>query len=218
MQFTATGTVADVLKSQTMEAKSPGDLVYVLGTTRNELGGSAYYDLFGYTGLNVPKVEPEQFLALYRAVERAIAEGLVASCRGIYRGGLAIHAAMTAMGGQLGMTIDLGKIPGSDAADIRDDQLLFSESCGRFLVTVPENKPQCVRSALQRPAVRSGRQSHREGRTCDTGEIGKCTAERRCVGASQIVDGEVELNVSGGGRAVGIILPTGPLDSQRWAR
>jgi phosphoribosylformylglycinamidine synthase len=138
MQFTATGTVADVLKSQTMEAKSPGDLVYVLGTTRNELGGSAYYDLFGYTGLNVPKVEPKQFLSLYRAVERAVAAGLVASCHGIYRGGLAIHAAMTAVGGQLGMTIDLSRIPGSDAENIRDDQLLFSESCGRFLATVPE--------------------------------------------------------------------------------
>ena len=57
MQFTATGIVADVLKSQTMEVKSPGDLVFVLGTTRNELGGSAYYDLFGYTGLNVPRVD-----------------------------------------------------------------------------------------------------------------------------------------------------------------
>jgi phosphoribosylformylglycinamidine synthase len=167
MQFTATGIVADVLKSQTLEAKSSGDLVYVLGVTRNELGGSAYYDLFGTTGLNVPKVDglagpnelepelrlpgerrslggasrlavPPPVLSLYKAVERAISSGLVASCHGIYRGGLGVHAAMTAIGGRLGLTIELGKTPVLADESIRDDQILFSESCGRFLATVPK--------------------------------------------------------------------------------
>jgi phosphoribosylformylglycinamidine synthase subunit PurSL len=137
MQFTATGIVPDVLKSLTMEAKSAGDLVYVLGLTRNELGGSAYYDLFGYTGLNVPKVDPEEFQALYRAVERAVASGLLASCHGIYKGGIAAHAALVAFGGHLGMSLDLTRIPVGINDAIRDDQVLFSESCGRFLVTVP---------------------------------------------------------------------------------
>lgn len=144
MQFTATGIVADVRRSQTMEAKSPGDLVYVAGTTRNELGCSAYYDLFGYTGLNVPRVEPDNFLSLYAAMERAISMGLAASCHGIYRGGLAVHAAMAAIGGRLGMKLDLSKIPiapikpdeGPAGTPFRDDQLLFSESCGRFIVTI----------------------------------------------------------------------------------
>ncbi len=138
MQFTATGIVPDVLKSQTMEAKSAGDLFCVVGLTRNELGASAYYELLGYTGLNVPKVEPDEFLALYRAVERVIASGLPASCHGIYRGGLAIHAAMSAIGGRLGMTLDLSKVPVPADANMRDDQVLFSESCGRFLMTIPK--------------------------------------------------------------------------------
>jgi phosphoribosylformylglycinamidine synthase subunit PurSL len=138
MQFTATGIVPDVLTAQTMEVKSAGDLVYVLGITRNELGGSAYYDYFGYIGLNVPKVESERFRALYGAVERAVASGLPASCHGIYRGGLAVHAAMAAFGGHLGMTLDLARLPVGQGETARDDQLLFSESCGRFLVTVPK--------------------------------------------------------------------------------
>ncbi|MFZ2446228.1 MAG: AIR synthase-related protein [Syntrophobacteraceae bacterium] len=156
MQFTATGIVPDVRKAQTMELKTPGDLVYIVGTTRNELGASAYYDLFGYTGRNVPKVDPEKdagkFFTLYKAVERAIGIGLLASCHGIYRGGLAVHAAMAAIGGRLGMTLDLAKAPVSSGEQIdglasremgtpiRDDQLLFSESCGRFLVTVPKER------------------------------------------------------------------------------
>jgi phosphoribosylformylglycinamidine synthase len=134
MQFTATGIVPDVLNCLTLEAKMEGDLVYVLGKTANELGGSEYYDLLGYMGLNVPQLAPDATRPLYQAVEGAIASGLMASCHGIYRGGLGVHAAMTAMGGNLGMKLDLAAVPAE--TDLRDDQILFSESCGRFLVTV----------------------------------------------------------------------------------
>jgi phosphoribosylformylglycinamidine synthase II len=149
MLFTATGIVEDVLRSQTLEAKCAGDLVYMLGFTADELGGSAYYDLLGYTGVNVPKVpgfadpkaldkdKSDALLALYRAVQTVVSRGLVASCHGIYRGGLGVHAAMAAIGGRLGLKIDLSKVPVVDDG-LRDDRRLFSESCGRFLVTVPK--------------------------------------------------------------------------------
>lgn len=135
MQFTATGIVPDVLNCLTMEVKMDGDLVYVLGKTSNELGGSEYYDLLGHVGRNVPRLAPEPVRLLYEALERAIAAGYLASCRGIYRGGLGVHAAMAAFGGRLGLTLDLAEVPADET--LRDDQILFSESCGRFLVTVP---------------------------------------------------------------------------------
>jgi phosphoribosylformylglycinamidine synthase len=139
MQFSATSLVPDVGKCVTMDAKIPGDLVYVLGVTRNELGASEYYEHFGHVGCNVPRIYPEQFLPLYKALSLAVANNLAASIHGIYRGGLGVHLAMKAMGGNLGMKIALSKIP-SDGAD-RNDILLFSESAGRFIVTVaPENK------------------------------------------------------------------------------
>ncbi len=134
MQFTTTTVVPDILHCPSLESKIAGDLVYILGTTANELGGSEYYDLFGYVGLNVPKLNPQATLPLYHALEQAIASGLVASCHGIYRGGLAIHAALAAFGSHLGLTLDLAKVP--QEGNLRDDQILFSESCGRFLVTV----------------------------------------------------------------------------------
>jgi phosphoribosylformylglycinamidine synthase subunit PurSL len=135
MQFTTTTVVPDVGLCQTMEAKRAGDLVYMLGHTRNELGGSEYYDLFGYVGSHVPQLNTRSSTPLYQALQKAIAAGLTASCRGLYRGGLAVHAAMVAFAGQLGMRLDLGRVPTIDS-DLRDDQILFSESCGRFLVTV----------------------------------------------------------------------------------
>jgi phosphoribosylformylglycinamidine synthase len=116
-----------------------GDLVYILGMTRDELGGSEYYEHFGYVGLNVPKVIPEAFVVLYRALGHAIDKELVASAHGIYRGGLGIHLALVALGGNLGMEINLGVVP-KDQID-RDDVVLFSESAGRFIVTIdPENR------------------------------------------------------------------------------
>ena len=138
LQFSVTGVIADVGRCVTMESKIAGDEVWIVGTTRDELGASEYYEHMGVIGLNVPQVDPEGFAASYRAMARAIQQGLVASCHGVYRGGLAVHLAMVAMGGELGLDVDLAKVPADGA--IRDDHLLFSESAGRFIVTVaPEN-------------------------------------------------------------------------------
>ncbi len=139
LQFSTISVIDDITKCVTMDGKIPGDPVYILGATRNELGGSEYYEHFGYTGLNVPKVMPDQFIPVYRGLACAIKKELVASAHGIYRGGLGLHLAMVAMGGNLGMNVDLSLVP-VDQVD-RNDVILFSESAGRFIVTInPENK------------------------------------------------------------------------------
>jgi phosphoribosylformylglycinamidine synthase len=139
MQFTATSVVPELSQCLTLEPKMAGDLVYVIGTTRNELGASEYYDLLGYVGLNVPKVQPSEFRPIYQALERAVALGLPASCHGIYRGGLGVHAALTGFGSELGMRLDLAAVPLQEN-DLRNDRILFSESCGRFILTVPPSQ------------------------------------------------------------------------------
>jgi phosphoribosylformylglycinamidine synthase len=139
LQFSAIGMIEDVTQCVTMDAKIPGDLVYVIGITRNELGASEYYELMGYTGLNVPKVLPDEFLPVYQGLSLAIKSELAASVHGIYRGGLGVHLAMVAMGGNLGMNIDLKHVPADQIQ--RNDSILFSESAGRFVVTVdPANQ------------------------------------------------------------------------------
>lgn len=137
IQFSATSVIPDIEKCLTLDSKIPGDLVFVLGMTRNELGASEYYEHFGYLGLNVPKIVPEDFSKLYTALGHAVQEELMASAHGIYRGGLGVHLAMVAMGGNLGMDVDLSKVPMTDIE--RSDTLLFSESAGRFIVTVNPN-------------------------------------------------------------------------------
>ncbi len=141
LQFTVTSVVDDVRSCVTMDVKSPGDLIYILGVTKNELGGSEYYDKFGYTGVNVPKVAFQEVIPLYKALSKAISADLVASAHGIYRGGLGVHLAQVAFGGGLGLEIDLNKVPVSDVN--RNDKVLFSESAGRFIVSIsPENQDE----------------------------------------------------------------------------
>ena len=139
LQFSCTSIVDDITQCITMDAKEPGDLVYVLGTTKNELGGSEYYEHLGYVGLHVPQLHPRVAMAGYRALHQAIKGGLVASCHGIYRGGLAVHMALVAAGGEVGITMDLGTVNGEGIHGTAG--VLYSESPGRFIVTVaPEDQ------------------------------------------------------------------------------
>ncbi|MCU0586769.1 MAG: AIR synthase-related protein [Syntrophobacteraceae bacterium] len=155
MQFTATSVVPDISRCLTLEPQMAGDLLYVLGVTRDELGGSEYYDLLGYTGLHVPRLDPRAARSLYEALEGAVAGGMLASCHGIYRGGLAVHAALMCFGSGLGMRLDLARVPVE--GDLRDDVVLFSESCGRFMVTVaPSEKARFEKHFGELPLARVG--------------------------------------------------------------
>jgi phosphoribosylformylglycinamidine synthase len=122
-----------------MDAKAPGDLVYLLGQTRDELGGSEYYAIHEKIGRNVPKVDAKSALHRYRTVNAAQEEGLLASCHDLSDGGLGVALAETAFAGGFGLEIDLNRVP-SDVS-MREDKLLYSESASRLLVTIkPENQ------------------------------------------------------------------------------
>ena len=100
-------------RAVTLDAKRPGDLVYILGETYDELGGSEWYAMHGAIGNQVPKVNAEKAKALYNALSRAISAGLVASCHDCSDGGAGIAIAETAFAGGLGMLINLALFPSS---------------------------------------------------------------------------------------------------------
>ncbi|NNF98472.1 MAG: phosphoribosylformylglycinamidine synthase [Desulfobacteraceae bacterium] len=155
MQFSTSGVIEDIDCCQTLDAKLDGDLVYILGMTGNELGGSEYYAHYDYIGTNVPQVNPESSLELYRALATAIKKHLTASVHGIYRGGLGVHLAIVGMAGNLGMRIDLPKMPSENVS--RNDTLLFSESAGRFIVTIdPRNRQHFEKLFKKQPVARIG--------------------------------------------------------------
>ncbi len=135
LQFSALGKVEDVKKSKTLRPQLQGDLIYVVGETRDELGGSEYYDYLDEIGVNVPQIRPEATDKHYRFVHACITEELLASVHGIYRGGLAVALAETAIAGGRGVRIELDKVPLGD--ELEEDKILYSETPSRFLLTLP---------------------------------------------------------------------------------
>jgi len=140
-------TIEDVRKTVTMDVKRPGDRVFVLGVTRDELGGSEYYAHLGFIGNQVPTVDAPKARDLYRRVFQAIQEGLLRSCHDCSDGGLAVALAESAFAGDLGMEIDLRKVP-HDGLN-RNDSILFSESQSRFVVTVAPGRGEAFQSLFE---------------------------------------------------------------------
>ncbi len=137
--FSAIGKIEDVRKAVTMDVKRPGDLVYILGMTYNELGASEYFSQYGFIGNNVPKVRANLAKRLYEALNIAIENRIIASCHDLSDGGLGVCLAEKAFSGGFGIEVDLGYVPKNEIN--RDDFLLFSESQSRFLVTIhPKDK------------------------------------------------------------------------------
>lgn len=137
--ITMVGKVPDVRKAVTMDVKAPGDKIFVIGFTKNELGGSEYFSANGFKGNHVPKVNIGAAADSYRALYRAVQAGLVESCHDCSDGGLAVALAESAFAGGLGIKAALETVPRSqDVA--REDYLMFSETPSRLVVTVaPEN-------------------------------------------------------------------------------
>ncbi len=136
--ISALGIVPDVRRAVTMDLKAPGDWLYVVGLTADELGGSSYYRRLGLLGANVPQA-PAHGLALFRALHRAISRGLVRACHDCSEGGLAVAVAEMALAGGLGVELSLANVPRVPDVD-RDDTIAFSESLARFVVAVaPEH-------------------------------------------------------------------------------
>ncbi|HZN53995.1 MAG TPA: AIR synthase-related protein [Candidatus Polarisedimenticolaceae bacterium] len=162
----ALGQIDDVLGAVTLDPKREGDVVYLLGTTADETGGSEYFRLRGeldglrpamgepapYVGNAVPRVDPAVTLPLYRALEKAIRAGLVRSACTPARGGLAIALARCAMAGEVGLDLDLDAAP--DLAALPPDVALYAESNGRFVVTVAPDDAAAFESLLEGSACR----------------------------------------------------------------
>jgi len=135
--ITAVGILPDVRKTVSMDVKEPDNLIYQVGTTYPELGGSEYYKVRGFVGRTVPRVRIGKAKKRVDAVVKAIDAGYIRACHDLSEGGLAVASAEMAFSGGYGLSINLANVPKSESVK-RDSQILFSESNSRFLVEVPE--------------------------------------------------------------------------------
>lgn len=128
--ITALGQVADIQQCVTMDLKSPGNILLLIGTTHDEFGGSHFNLVTGNQTGTVPRVDLQQAPRLFQAVHEIIRAGWVRSCHDLSEGGLAAALAEMAFAGGYGASVQLPTGPHSPLVQ------LFSESNTRFVIEV----------------------------------------------------------------------------------
>jgi phosphoribosylformylglycinamidine (FGAM) synthase-like enzyme len=135
--------------------RAEGDEVLILGTTRGELGGSAYWaELRGFVGGRTPPVDLEAERRLQDFLVAAADRGLLRSAHDASEGGLLVTLAEAAIGGPyapsgLGATLDLeGYAPGVEL-----DGLLYGEDAGRVVLSAVADRVAALAALAQTHAV-----------------------------------------------------------------
>ncbi len=138
--ISASAPVNDIRKALTMDIKSAGNLLYIIGETFAETGGSIYSEITGVSDFNVPKTNPKKAFKTYKSLLSAINKELILSAHDLSQGGLGACIAEMAFSGDCGADIKLKNMPFAGKS-VSDSILLFSESQSRILMEIhPENK------------------------------------------------------------------------------
>jgi len=177
--ISAMGQIADVANCVTMDLKSAGNLLYVVGETKDELGGSHFALVNQLEGGAVPTVDAEMAKKTFAAMHQAITKRLVTSCHDLSEGGLAVAAAEMAFAGGIGAEIDLSELPVSDSK-LDTVVRLFSESNTRFLCEIAPDQADAFEKSM------AGIPHARVGRTTDE------TALRLQAGAKAVIDASLD--------------------------
>lgn len=147
------GLVHDTDHITTQDFKSAGDVVFLLGETKAELGGSEFQAVVhGVVEGRPPQLDLEVEKKLLGAVLEAIQGGLVRSAHDLSEGGLAVALAESCISGGIGAKVDI-------ASELRPDFALFSESQSRILLSASPEKAEALEKLLAErgvPAARIG--------------------------------------------------------------
>ena len=129
----------------TRPALEPANSIFILGKSKDEMGGSEYYEYYHKISAGtVPDVDLMIDKLNKRVMLSLIKNNLVTCAHDCSKGGFAIALCETAMAGRTGLEVDLDLLPNSCS---RLDNLLFSESQSRFIFATrdPENVEKSLR-------------------------------------------------------------------------
>ena len=149
--YSIVAQIPDVRNTLTADFKSAGDLIYLVGKTYNELGGSEYYRLHGELGANVPKVRKEDAKRIYQKMMLAHMQELLVSTHDLSDGGLGVALAEATFGNAVGAEINI------ESDELTAEQMLFSESHSRFIISVDPELKDAFEDVLGEDATLIGR-------------------------------------------------------------
>ena len=127
------------------------DSLVIIGETKNELGGSEYFEyIHNFIGGKCPVVNFKISKKQMDAVLELIKKNLVKVVHDCSKGGLGVAISELAMQNKIGCKISLEKVPGEK---LPDDRILFSESHSRYLLVVERKNLKQIQSFLERKAI-----------------------------------------------------------------
>ena len=130
---------------------SKNDLVLLIGNTKNELGGSEYFEyIHNFVGGRCPVVDFKTSKMNMNAVLELIEKNLIKVAHDCSKGGIAIAISELCMQNKIGCYIGLEKIP---AEKLSEDRSLFSESHSRYLLAIERKNLKKIQSFLERKAI-----------------------------------------------------------------
>jgi phosphoribosylformylglycinamidine synthase len=141
--ISALGKVHDARRCVTMDLKEAGNFLYLIGRTRDEMGGSHYHLVRGHSVGSAPRPDLEEAPKVFARVHEAIKSGLVRACHDLSEGGLAVAVAEMAFAGGVGADLTATGAPG-----LPDAVALFSESTTRFVVEVRPDREAALESSF----------------------------------------------------------------------
>ncbi|PIQ89775.1 MAG: phosphoribosylformylglycinamidine synthase subunit PurL, partial [Candidatus Omnitrophica bacterium CG11_big_fil_rev_8_21_14_0_20_42_13] len=153
--ISAISIMRDVTKTVSMDFKKSGNLIYIVGRTKEELGGSVYYKIKKYLGKDVPEIDKKSALLIMKKLSGAIGRRLVRSAHDCSEGGLAVTLSEMCFAGGLGAEVFLSEVPYKaagyrlQAAATRNDVILFSESNTRFIVEIEKKNQMAFEKAMR---------------------------------------------------------------------
>jgi len=137
--YTAIATLPDIRQSISMDFKKAGDRIYILGATKDECGGSEFYQHLGLLGNKVPVVDPVVAMENYQRYHEATLKGWIRSGHDLSEGGLLVALAESCIGGRLGAKVSTTNL------NLHPTRALFSESASRILLSI---EPQHEKDVL----------------------------------------------------------------------
>ena len=147
--ISAIGIVPDLEATVTSDLKTPGNLLYLVGESREELGGSLLRHLQGRVDGVAPTMPPAPLIR-YTALHQAISEGLAQAAHDLSEGGLAVALADMCMGGRLGAAIDLAPLR---TGGLSVESVLFGESNGRLLIEIERDQATAFEAVMKDVAL-----------------------------------------------------------------
>jgi phosphoribosylformylglycinamidine synthase subunit PurL len=138
------GLLVDVNKAITMNFQKKNSLIIMVGERKDECGGSAYYNLYGELGKNIPRPDLDEVKKQIFAVTDSIDKEIILSCHDISDGGLALALSEMTFHNNIGCDVNI-------SGRVSDNKMLFSETGGFILEVPPDrfNQLQSVFSAFE---------------------------------------------------------------------